>query len=241
MAAVDVRKVAGELGVRYVLEGSVRKSADRVRVTGQLIDAVHGVHLWADRYDRELADVFELQDDITNKVIGSVGPQILVAEAARVRRKPPQSMDAWDLVLQALPHMWRASARRAAARAGIAAAGDRDRPRLRPCARAAGLDACQPVQSGGRSSRSANSPTRRSNVGAKAVALDGEEPWAHLVLGHGPFAAAAAGTGAWRTSRNAVELNPSFALGHAGLGYALACGGEPESTRCYWARRVPDR
>ena len=107
---VDVRKVAGELGVRYVLEGSVRRSADRVRVTGQLIDAVHGVHLWADRYDRELANVFELQDDITNKVIGSVGPQILVAEAARVRRKPPQSMDAWDLVLQALPHMWRASA-----------------------------------------------------------------------------------------------------------------------------------
>src|SRR6185503_17339056 len=87
---------------------SVRKAAGRVRVTGQLIDAVHGVHLWADRYDRELANVFELQDDITNKVIGSVGPQILVAEAARVRRKPPQSMDAWDLVLQALPHMWRA-------------------------------------------------------------------------------------------------------------------------------------
>ena len=89
-----------------------------MRVTGQLIDATHGIHLWADKYDRELADIFELQDEITNRVIGSVGPQILVAEAARMRRKPPQSIDAWDLVMQALPHMWRMSDRGAAARAG---------------------------------------------------------------------------------------------------------------------------
>jgi TolB-like protein len=108
--AVDVRKVASQLGVRYVLEGSVRKVADRVRVTGQLIDAAHGIHLWADKYDRELENIFELQDEITNRVIGSVGPQILAAEAARIRRKPPQSFDAWDLVMQALPHMWRVSA-----------------------------------------------------------------------------------------------------------------------------------
>jgi hypothetical protein len=99
--------VAKELGVRYVLEGSVRKAADRVRVTAQLIDASDGIHLWADRYDRHLANIFELQDEITNKVIDSVGPQIIVAEAARVRHKPPHSIEAWDLVMQALPHMWR--------------------------------------------------------------------------------------------------------------------------------------
>ena len=108
-AAVDVREVATQLGVRYVLEGSVRKAANRVRVTGQLIDAANGNHLWAEKYDRELADIFALQDDITNRVIGSVAPQILVAEAARVQRKPPQSLDAWDLVMQAVPHMWRMS------------------------------------------------------------------------------------------------------------------------------------
>src|SRR5262249_7868229 len=107
--AIDVRDVATQLGVRYVLEGSVRKADNRVRVTSQLIDAANGSHLWADKYDRELADIFALQDDITNRVIGSVGPQILVAEAARVRRKPPQSIDAWDLVMQAVPHMWRMS------------------------------------------------------------------------------------------------------------------------------------
>ena len=72
--AVDVRQVASELGVRYILEGSVRKAANRVRVTGQLIDATPGNHLWAERYDRELSDIFELQDEITNRVIGSVEP-----------------------------------------------------------------------------------------------------------------------------------------------------------------------
>ena len=108
-AAVDVRDVATQLGVRYVLEGSVRKAANPVRVTGQLIDAKHGTHLWAERYDRELADIFELQDDITNSVIGSVVPPILTAEAARMQRKPPQSVDAWDPVIRAVPHMWRMS------------------------------------------------------------------------------------------------------------------------------------
>ena len=108
--AVDVRQVAGQLGVRYILEGSVRKSASCVRATGQLIDATIGNHLWAERYDRELADIFELQDEITTRVVGSVSPQILLAEAARVRRKTPQSIEAWDLVMQALPCMWRMTA-----------------------------------------------------------------------------------------------------------------------------------
>jgi hypothetical protein len=74
-----------------------------------LIDASNGSHLWADRYDRDLYNVFELQDEITNRVIDSVGSQIIVAEVARVRRKPPQNIDAWDLVMQALPNMWRMS------------------------------------------------------------------------------------------------------------------------------------
>jgi TolB-like protein len=107
--AVDVRDVATQLGVKYVLEGSVRKAGNRVRVTGQLIDAANGNHLWAEKYDRDVADIFALQDDITNRVIGSASPQILVAEAARVERKPQQSVDAWDLVMQSVPHMWRMS------------------------------------------------------------------------------------------------------------------------------------
>ena len=224
--AVDVRNVAGQLGVRYVLEGSVRKAAGRVRVTGQLIDAVHGVHLWADRYDRELADVFELQDDITNKVIGSVGPQILVAEAARVRRKPPQSMDAWDLVLQALPHMWRASAdeqRRAQELLQQAIAIDADYAHAHALLGWTHVSMFNLVVG-----RPISEFTDMAlDFGAKAVALDSEEPWGHLVLGMG-HARRRRPEPAVAHLSNSVELNPSFALGHAGLGYALACGGEPE-------------
>ena len=98
--AVDVKQIGAELGVRYVLEGSVRKAGNRVRVTGQLIDALTGNHLWAERYDREIADVFALQDEITETVIATIAPQLLVAENERVKRKPPDSMEAWELVMR---------------------------------------------------------------------------------------------------------------------------------------------
>ena len=92
--AVDVKQIGAELGVRYVLEGSVRKAGNRVRVTGQLIDALTGNHLWAERYDREISDVFALQDEITETVSATIAPQLLVAENERVKRKPADSMGA---------------------------------------------------------------------------------------------------------------------------------------------------
>jgi len=223
--AVDVRKVASQLGVKYVLEGSVRKVADRVRVTGQLIDAAHGVHLWADRYDRELADIFELQDDITNRVIGSVGPQILAAEAARIRRKPPQSLDAWDLVIRALPHMWRVTAdeqRRAQELLQRAIALDPEYAHAHALlgwtyVSLFNLEADRPI---------GEYTDKALAAGARAVHLDNEEPWGHLVLGLGHARRRRPELALTHLSR-AVELNPSFALGHAGLGYAMACGGQP--------------
>jgi adenylate cyclase len=99
--AVDVKQVGRELGVRYVLEGSVRKAADRVRITGQLIDAATGAHLWAERYDRKSDDIFALQDEITLSVVGAIEPSLRLAEVERVKRKRPDSLDAYDLVLQA--------------------------------------------------------------------------------------------------------------------------------------------
>jgi TolB-like protein/cytochrome c-type biogenesis protein CcmH/NrfG len=224
--AADVRSVARELGVRYVLEGSVRKSADKVRVTGQLIDASNGVHLWADRYDRELADIFALQDDITDRVIGSVGPQILAAEAARVRRKPPQSIDAWDLVMQALPHMWRVSAEeqlRAQELLQQAIALDADYAHAYALlgwsyANMFNVDSRRPIR---------EFTDKALEVGATAVALDDQEPWAHLVLGLSHARRRRPAQAVTHLSK-AIELNPNFALAHAGLGYALACGGEPE-------------
>ncbi|HTP92622.1 MAG TPA: adenylate/guanylate cyclase domain-containing protein [Xanthobacteraceae bacterium] len=99
--AVDVKQVGRELGVRYVLEGSVRKAADRVRITGQLIDAATGAHVWAERYDRKSDDIFALQDEITLSVVGAIEPSLRLAEIERVKRKRSDSLDAYDLVLQA--------------------------------------------------------------------------------------------------------------------------------------------
>ena len=101
--AIDVKQVGRELGVRYVLEGSVRKTGGRVRITAQLIDAVSGIHLWADRFDGSLEDVFELQDKVASCVAGIIEPTLRQTEIERARRKRPDSLDAYDLYLRALP------------------------------------------------------------------------------------------------------------------------------------------
>lgn len=101
--AVDIKQVGRELGVRYVLEGSVRKAGGSVRVTGQVIDAATGAHVWAERYDRKSDDIFALQDEIALSVVGAIAPSLRKAEIERVRRKRPESLDAYDLVLQAQP------------------------------------------------------------------------------------------------------------------------------------------
>jgi adenylate cyclase len=103
--AVDIRQVARELGVRFVLEGGVRKAGNRLRITGQLIDAATGTHLWAERYDGGLEDVFDLQDQITAQVVGAIVPAIRRAEIEAARRKPADNLDAYDLFLRALPHV----------------------------------------------------------------------------------------------------------------------------------------
>jgi len=105
--AVHISQVARELGVRYVLEGSVRKSGDRVRISAQLNDASTGSHIWAERYDRSLADVFAVQDEITESIVAAIEPHLYAAENFRAQRKPPGSLDAWDLVMRALSHFWR--------------------------------------------------------------------------------------------------------------------------------------
>jgi adenylate cyclase len=104
--AVDVKHVARDLGVRYVLEGSVRKAGGRVRITGQLIQAETGQHVWADRFDGELADVFNLQDQVTSSVVAAIEPSLRRAEIDRARCKPTERLDAYDWYLRALPHFY---------------------------------------------------------------------------------------------------------------------------------------
>ena len=103
---VGVRQVSRELGVRYVLEGSVRKSGHRLRIMGRLIDATSGSHIWSDRYDGELADIFDLQDRVTEALVGVLEPTITLSEVERAKRKRPDSLDAYDCVMRALPAVW---------------------------------------------------------------------------------------------------------------------------------------
>jgi adenylate cyclase len=106
--AVDVKQVSRDLGVRYVLEGSVRKAANRIRITAQLIDATSGVHLWAERFDGGLEDIFDLQDQITARVVGEIAPKLEQAEIERAKRKPTESLDAYDYFLRGMAnvHQW---------------------------------------------------------------------------------------------------------------------------------------
>ena len=101
---VDIKQISRELGVRYVLEGSVRKAGNRVRITGQLIEATTGTHLWAERYDRDLTDIFAVQDEITENVAAAIEPAMAQAERQRVSRKPPDSLDAWEAYHRGLWH-----------------------------------------------------------------------------------------------------------------------------------------
>jgi TolB-like protein len=223
---VDVRRVAAELGVRYVLEGSVRKAGGRVRVTGQLIDATTGTHLWADKYDRELSDVFAIQDDITNRVVDSVGAEILVAEATRVKRKPPQSLDAWDFVIQALAHMWRmTTGDQLRAQELLQRAINRDPDYAHAHALLGwsnlimfNLDSGTPIGA---------FTERALAAGARALALDDQEPWANFVVGLGHARRRRPELAIAHLTR-ATNLDPNFALARAGLGYALAVSGQPE-------------
>lgn len=107
--AVDVKQVGRELGVRYVLEGSVRKASNRVRITGQLIDAETGSHLWSERFDSTLGDIFELQDQITESVVGAIAPQLEQAEIERAKRKPTESLDAYDYYLRGMTNFHQGS------------------------------------------------------------------------------------------------------------------------------------
>jgi adenylate cyclase len=111
--AVDVKQIGRELGVRYVLEGSVRKAANRVRITGQLVDTATGAHLWADRFDGGLDDIFDLQDQVTESVVGAIAPVVEKAEIERAKRKPTESLDAYALYLRGLARFYQYGSRQA--------------------------------------------------------------------------------------------------------------------------------
>ena len=181
--AVDVKQVGRELGVRYVLEGSVRKAGNRVRITGQLIDAATGAHLWADRFDGELADIFDLQDQVTASVVGAIAPKLEQAEIERAKRKPTESLDAYDYFLRGMAafHQFDQGGQRRGA--GAVLPGDRTRSGFRLGLRHGGalLPAAQGLRLGDRSRRG----DRRSRAaGAASRGLGRDDAVALCTAGH---------------------------------------------------------
>ena len=226
--SLDIRTLACELGARYVLEGSVRKAGGRIRVTAQLVDATKRIHIWADRHDSGVADIFSRQDDITNRIVDSVRSQLVMAEAMRLRRKQPDDVDVHDLVTQALPHMWRMSVgEQQLAQKLLQQAAAREAPQCRAQAHALLGWTYMNMFNLDSHARISELTDKALEAGAMALAMDEHDHWGHLVLGLG-HARQRRPDDAVRHLSQSVDINPNFALGHAGLGYALACGGQPQ-------------
>ena len=223
--AVHMKQIADELGVGYVVEGSVRKAGDRVRITAQLNDAATGSHIWAERYDRNLADVFAVQDEITEAIVAAIEPQLFAAENFRARRKPPDSMDAWDLVMRALSHYWRVTRQdNLVAQALLEKAVAID-PNY---GQALGVLATSYMFTAHMGWRDMVSATEIAERLAKAATrADGEDPWAHNALGYA-YIFVHRFQDSLAEFELALRLNPNFALAQGMFGISLCYSGRWE-------------
>ena len=219
--AVDVKQVGRELGVRYVLEGSVRKAGNRVRITGQLIDATVGNHVWAERYDRELADIFAVQDEITERVVGTIEPELYAAEHLRSQRKPPESLDAWECVIRALSCIAQSSLAGYNEAEALCRRAITDSPNY---GQAHSLLSWLLLRRTDWSGDVTTFFAEAEGEARSALAIDERDPWAHLTHGLVLYRQRRHDE-AERSYRRALELNPNFALAHAVLGLPLAYRG----------------
>jgi adenylate cyclase len=223
--APDVRQVARDLGVRYILEGSVRKAGNRLRITSQLIDATTGAHVWAERYDRGVADIFAIQDEITENVVASIESQVFAAENLRFQSKPPESLDAWGCVIRAMPYVWTWAAHDT--EIGLALlkrATDIDPGYARANSLLAWAYAARAHL--GRADPTEELQTALA-ISRRAIELDGADHWAHLAIGYVHMVSRRFNP-AIEELAQAIELNPSFAFAHMILGSAYGYGGMPD-------------
>jgi adenylate cyclase len=219
----DLKQVGRDLGVRYLLEGSVRKSAERVRITAELIDATTGSRIWGERYDRNLQDVFALQDEITETIVAAIEPELSSAERERSRRRPPESLDAWACYHQGMWHLYQTSAKDATAAERMFRRALEIEPQFTQALSAAAYLNFQRVFCNFPDAR--DETLQRALADARAaVALDDRDAFAHQTLGR-ILSLQDEHDEAIAEQRLAIDLNPSFALAHHGLATALVRAG----------------
>jgi TolB-like protein/class 3 adenylate cyclase/Flp pilus assembly protein TadD len=225
---VDIQQVARELGVRYVLEGSVRKAGNRVRITGQLIDAATRAHLWADKFDGLLEDIFALQDGVTESVVGALAPTLHRSELERARRKPPDNLAAYDYVLRAFPHIFANTLPEARMAIPLLAEALRRDPDYALAHALFSGALAQIFRSAVGQERAALQKTAEEHA-RRALALDSDDGrvltyagWCLLIVAHDVTRGRAA-------LHKATLVNPNLAVALAYHGLALALTGEPKA------------
>ena len=221
--AVDVKRVARALGVRYVLEGSVRRAGNRLRVSAQLIDATTGAHHWAERYDRELGDIFAVQDEITRNVVAAIEPRLLAAEGVRAFSRSADDLGAWELVARAQTHVWRLTHSDNEAATDALKRAVATYPDYAPAQSLLGFCLVFAAHNGW-TDRDEGLLAGRQHI-VRAIALDDCDPWGQIAFGYWSMMER-------RTEesiaafRRAVDLNPNSAAAHCYLSHGLAFAGQ---------------
>jgi TolB-like protein/Tfp pilus assembly protein PilF len=233
--AVHMNQVAAELGVRYVVEGSVRRNGDRVRITAQLNDTATGSHVWAEHYDRDLVDVFAVQDEITDAIVAAIEPQIYAAEDFRSRRKPPSSVDAWDLVMRALSHHWRVTRNDSAAAQALLQQAIAIDPNYGQALALSATNFMFGVHLGWTDIATAAPVAERAALAA--VAADPEDAWAHTALGSVYFSTRRLDH-ALAEFELALQLNPNFSLVQGYYALALSYSGRWQDSHAAAQRAI---
>jgi adenylate cyclase len=219
-----VKDVGRELGARYVLEGSVRKAGNRVRITGQLIDTETGHHVWAQHYDRELDDIFALQDEITDAIVAALEPAVGRAEMQRAHRRDPQNLDAWDRYQRGMSYLIRTTRedmRHAIELFRQASVAD---PEFASPLAAIAVAEFIKLTVGFNEDHAGLAPAAHE-AAMRAVKIDDLNPFAHVGLGYASAFTGQHDAGILAAQR-AVEINPSFALGYHCLAGARFLNGE---------------
>ena len=230
-SSIDIRHVSTELGVRYVLEGSVRKAGERVRVTAQLIDGDTGKHVWANRYDREFLDVFTVQDELTATIVGALEPELGKAERERAKAKRPDNLDAWDLYQRGLWHLYHYT------KDDLEQARDlfRQATQIDPGLGAAFSGLAESYYFSlvyGHSDTPEPDREDALKAARAAVDLDGEDAAAHCTLGRTHYARREHEQAITELQR-ALDLNPNLAWAHYGVGAALVFSNRAQEALSY--------